>query len=388
MSRIEGKRVLFVHYNIHSKERWGRIFPLAKAAAQCGYNVTLITTSAKKGVTYNSETIDNVKVISFKDIIPSLFFKKGFALVSLITRIFYVAFHEYDFVYSDCGECLNTGWVCKIAQWKGAVYMSEWGDLLGRGGFYDAKPVWFKFFYGRYYLWAELYFRKSADYTIVLSSMMKEHAMKRGIAEDKILIVPGGAISDIISYVYRPKSQLGISEDMLTLGYIGIDNGELQDLKPLIEALHDDRLKQKCKLVLFGKKIDEKYIENFQLRDVVIEKGWIDYYKDPSPLQCIDVFVLIKSQNLSLSAMGWPNKLGDYMAVGRPVLITPYGDITSFIEKNPKGFFLCEANANNIVNTLLSILDNKYDLKQMGLNNREAAVEQISWVARVKQFLP
>jgi glycosyltransferase involved in cell wall biosynthesis len=387
MNNLKPKRILFVHYSIYSQKRWGRIFPLAKGAAKCGYNVTLLTTSPKKGVIYNTKFLDNVKIIMFRDIIPKFFLKKGFVFISFITRCFYVLLHNYDYVFSDCGECINTGWICKIAQWKGAIYISEWGDLLGKGGYYDYKPKWFKVIYGRYFLWAELYFRKSANYTVVLSSMMKQHAINKGISKEKIIIVPGGAVSDIITHAYSDKSQLEIPENIITLGYIGIDNGELQDLRPLIQALHDPLLEGRFKLIVFGKKINKKYIEELNLSDIILEKGWIDYYKDPSPLQCVDIYVLMKSDNIYLSSLGWPNKLGDYMAIGRPVLITPYGDVSQFIKENPDGFITIDTEPRNITNCLYSILNNKYNLKQMGLYNRKVAIEKISWEARIKLLM-
>ena len=381
------KKILFIHYNVYHQERWGRTFPLAKAAVQCGYEVTLLTTSSHKGLGVKKEIVDGVEIIICKDIIPMTLLKRGFGFLSFLSRIIHTLTKNYDYVYSDCGETLNAGWPSKIIQWKGGIYISEWGDLLGKGGFYDNKPRLFKIFYGWYFLWAELYFRKSANYVVVLSSMMKQHAISRGIDESKIILVPGGAICDVISFGYMPKSILGLSEDIITLGYIGIDNGEIKDLLPLISVLKKERFKGKFKLIVFGHKLSPALLDKYDLRDIIVEKGWINFYEDYSSLQCVDVFVLLKSNNVARSSMGWPNKLGDYMAIGRPVLLNLYGDVATFVSENPSGFIPVELNEENICQKLNDILMSGYDLKKMGEVNRKLAENVISWHARMKNLL-
>ncbi len=381
------QKILFIHYSRYQKERWGRTFPLAKAAAKCGYDVTLLTSNPQKGISYTKSIQDKVKIISYKDIIPQFLLLKGFGLCSFFARIIHVLFHKYDYVYIDCGECPNAGWPGKIAQWKGAILLSEWGDLLGKGGFYDKKSRFFKFFYGWYYLWAEIYFRKTANYTIVLSSFMKEHALKMGVNDKQIITVPGGAITDVISYGYKSKKLLNINEHIITLGYIGIDDGEIKDLEPIINVLNKEPFKNRFKLVTFGKKLSKETLDLYNLNDIIIECGWINFYNNYNMVQCIDIFVLIKSKNTQRSAMGWPNKLGDYMAIGRPVLLNLYGDITEFVSLHPKGFITLDLNENNIEEQFSNILNNKFSFTQMGKINRDIAETEISWDARVKKMM-
>lgn len=381
------EKILFVHYNIFKKRRWGRTFPLAKGAKQCGLDVTLLTINQKKGIGSSTQMLDGVKVIQHKDILPTIFINKGFGIFSILCRIFHVLTHRYEYVYIDCGEGINTGWIGKIAQWRGSVLISEWGDLLGKGGYYDNKPLYFKILYGWYYLWSERYFRKSADYTVVLSSMMKEHALKCGIEQEKIKIIGGGAITDVITYDYKPKKLIGVSEDTIVLGYIGIDTGELKDLIPLLNALKRDEFRNKFKLLTFGETLSHEIIERYELNDILINAGWIDFYNDYSLAQCADIFVLMKSQNIGLSSMGWPNKLGDYMAIGRPVLLNLYGDVESFSKEYPKGFITVQLSEDSICDQLRKIQNNMYDLKMMGLANREVAEKVISWKSRMNTLL-
>ena len=101
------KKILFIHYNVYHQERWGRTFPLAKAAVQCGYEVTLLTTSSHKGLGVKKEIVDGVEIIICKDIIPMTLLKRGFGFLSFLSRIIHTLTKHYDYVYSDCGETLN-----------------------------------------------------------------------------------------------------------------------------------------------------------------------------------------------------------------------------------------------------------------------------------------
>lgn len=148
-----------------------------------------------------------------------------------------------------------------------------------------------------------------------------------------------------------------------------------------------ERFKGKFKLIVFGHKLSPALLDKYDLRDIIVEKGWINFYEDYSSLQCVDVFVLLKSNNVARSSMGWPNKLGDYMAIGRPVLLNLYGDVATFVSENPSGFIPVELNEENICQKLNDILMSGYDLKKMGEVNRKLAENVISWHARMKNLL-
>jgi glycosyltransferase involved in cell wall biosynthesis len=119
----------------------------------------------------------------------------------------------------------------------------------------------------------------------------------------------------------------------------------------------------------------------------LIECGWVNYYEDCHTLTYADIFLLIKSTNISRSSAGWPNKLGDYMALGRPVLLNLYGDIKEFVNKYPSGFIMISLDQSSISEQLDKIIENEYCLKEMGHKNRIVAEENISWDARVKKLV-
>ena len=103
------KKFLFLHYAFYKKQRWGRTFPLAKAAVKCGFEVTLLTIDTQKGCGYSVEILDGVRIIKCRDILPGFLLKKGIGFFVFLFRIIHCLFSTYDYVYTDCGEAIHTG---------------------------------------------------------------------------------------------------------------------------------------------------------------------------------------------------------------------------------------------------------------------------------------
>lgn len=381
------KKVLITTTYDFEGTRWGRNFPLARAFERNGYNVTMLVTERRKSLKlYTVKECEGVKVICFNAILSARTRQLPIALFTLSfwMRLIYAIFHKFDIVYSDCGETPCSGWPCLLNKWiYGSKYLSEYGDLLGRGGFYDMKPKTYKILFGIYYLWAITFFRKKADYTIVLSKVMGEYVVKEmGIPKEKVILVPGGSLPERIEYK-QPVKQPG---EPIYLGYIGVDDGEIKGILPVLRIINE-KFKNKFIIKLFGSKLSDRIIKANSITDVIEEKGWVDVINGQEEVRKVDIFVLMK-ERLTTAVMGWPNKLGDYLTYGRPVMISPYGDLIEFVKEHPNGFIVVNRNNDKDIEEKLSaILNSDYDLQAMGAVNRELAETLISWDARIEKLL-
>ncbi len=381
------KKVLIVSTFDFEGPRWGRNFPLARAFERNGYDVTMLVTERRKSLKlYTVKECEGVKVICFNAILPFSIRKlpTGLFTLSFWMRLIYAMFHKFDIVYSDCGETPCAGWPCLVNKWiYGSKYLSEYGDLLGKGGYYDMKSKTFKMLFGAYFLWAITYFRKKADYTIVLSKVMGEYVEKEmGIAKEKIVLVPGGSLPEKIEYKLPEKS----AGEPIYLGYIGVDDYEITGILPVLDAIRT-KYSDKFKVRLFGRKLSQATIDKYSLKDIIIECGWVDVIKGQDEVRKCDIFMLMR-ENLLIGAMGWPNKLGDYLSYGRPVMISPYGDLVEFVDKHSDGFIVVDRNNNkDIEEKLAAIVNSNIDLVQKGAYNRIVAEKEISWDARIAKLI-
>jgi glycosyltransferase involved in cell wall biosynthesis len=374
--------ILVSHYGIFEKGGWGRTFLQARALAKTGHKVVLITSSSKNIIFINKIRIDDVTIICFPDFLPKSITSKGFGIISIILKILYVTFKKFDLLLSDTGHRPSSGWPCIWNRflYKG-IYLSEWWDFFGEGGYYDKKNLLYKLILGRYEKKVEISNKKKADGVIVLSELMKKRAIECGIEERKIKIIHGGALIDILFPRYIKKNRL-INENYptITFGYIGMADGEIEDLYPFLEAISKTKYKPNILFNTYGSSISNKYIEQFNLKGIIQEKGWVNYFKNKELLDDVDIFILVMRNNL-INCSGWPNKFGDYLALGKPILITPYGDLISFINIYQPGIFEADYSEKSIEQAFANIFEhfNQNKLIEKGKKNREIAEKYLNW---------
>lgn len=373
-------KILFCHFGIKDKSGFGRTFMLAKGITALGHDLIFLTNQNDEfKFPYSVEIRDNVKIISFPDFLPKKILGLGFGGISILLKLLYVTNRKFDIVHSDNhrpSAALPCVWNRLLYKSK---YISEWWDNYGRGGQYDNKHWLFKMFLGWYEIRTEITNHLKADGVIVLSEETRKRAISNKIDDEKITVIHGGANVDYIPY-YESSNSRQADRPEIMFGYIGMSDSEFTDLEPFIKAFSKCSKRMNIIFQTFGKKISVANKNRYGLAKMC-ESGWVDYFTNADALSWVDVFVLIKENN-PINRAGWPNKLGDYLAAGRPVLLNPYGDLCWFSQKHPKGLILTEWNELDIENKINDIYNGKYDLNQMGKYNRRIAENEYSWMSQ------
>ena len=81
----------------------------------------------------------------------------------------------------------------------------------------------------------------------------------------------------------------------------------------------------------------------------------------------------------------WPNKIGDYMASGRPIVASEVGEIVPIMKTNNIGV-LVGNNINEIVTSTEWLLNNPKIADGMGSNARVLAETEYSWSSLAEQL--
>lgn len=372
-------KILYSHLGREGKDGWGRSFYMAKALANLGHDVTFLTTKDKFSlVRVEKKVYKKVKVLSFPEILPGKIKSKGFGTNSLFLKSYFAATNKFDLVIADCGH-RHPGLPCKMNRiFHKSIYITEWWDNFGKNGYYKNKPFLFKLLYGTIETKSEMWDKKGADGVVVLSTFMRDRAFQEGIKEVKI--IQGGALVQDLKFSPFTKGE----NKKLTFGYLGMGRGEEKHLDPFLRAV--SKFKNKLEFWSYGGYLKEDVIKEYDLEGVIKEKGWIDYLKSSEDLRHIDIFVLMRIDD-NISRAGWPNKLGDYLALGRPVLIFPYGDLSEFIKRNNgEGFITTTFDQSSVKKRIEEILRDFYNLEEMGYANRKLARE-ISWERKAQEFI-
>ncbi len=379
-------KILFAHFGIFEKGGWGRTFPIAEGLAKLGCNVTIVTTNPHLSFFIKRKIINNVIVLIFPDIVPQKITSKGFGFISLFLKIIYIVFKKFDIVQSDEGHRPQSGIICRIhKKIHKSKYVAEWWDWFGKGGMYERKSKLFKTVLGRYEIKYEIKDKLFADGVVVLSDLLMQRALSLNI-KGKIIKLHGGADVHKIPFLENNnflKGKYGIDKNRVTFGYIDAMGHDIEEIKLLVDVVLKFKIESKVKILLFGgAKFFEENLSK-EIKEILINYGWINYSTDFEKLQCVDVFVLFKENSVANRA-GWPNCLGDYLACGRPILLNPVGEVIEFVNKYPKGFFVSTLSIESISKHVNFIIDHKSNLITKGRINREIAEQEISWDKKSK----
>jgi len=382
--------ILFSHYAIIDKQGFGRSFMLARELVSLGNQVTFLTTqpSGQFSFPYREENRDGVRLIVFSEIVPDFMRRTGFGFLSVLLKTIYLFFNNYDIYHADVGHRPSGGLPIIIKKcFIKIVYVSEWWDHFGKGGQFDNKKGIKKITHGYYDLLFEVCEKKIADGIICLSSGMFERAISLGLGAEKLIIITGGADTKAIKFFTSSskKEKHGIPKNSISFCFVGMNDGELNDILPFIKAIN--KLKNKNIEVTWfttGNRISSTLKKKHEIGSELIEFGWVDYNKYSEILSCADAFILLQRENIK-SYTRWPNKMGDYLAAARPILINPYGETETLVNTQKDFFLITKYDTDHIYETISNFVQKRNS--QINISIRSFAENEYSWQHKARQLI-
>lgn len=140
--------------------------------------------------------------------------------------------------------------------------------------------------------------------------------------------------------------------------YVGNISGEKDGLGDLIEAMAIVRKEIKnVKLILVGSSNEDDIIRlkikisGLDLDDIVIFTGSKNAEEIPQILADSDLLVLARPDNSQAKA-GFPTKLGEYLASGRPVVITTTGEIPRYLVDKESAYLAKPGDINDFASSV------------------------------------
>ncbi|QHI70284.1 glycosyltransferase family 4 protein [Tichowtungia aerotolerans] len=267
------------------------------------------------------------------------------------------------------------------------IWIADSCDHYGEGGFREFEYSPYRL-YGLYQLigWPfrklmdhlELFIRRRADAVTVISSYIRDRVIGQGIPAGKVHLIPGSA--DVESIHVQPKTdacqQQGLDPDLHYALFFGA--GQF-DVDFSLEAF--ERVQKKIpdsRFVVIGKKdpaVTRRATE-LGLQKKLIQTGWIEDGQLGGWLACADVCLLPMKDNAPNHAR-WPNKIGFYMAAGRPVVATDVNDIGPLIRQREIGRS-GPVDVQAFADQIIELFENPNACVEMGRRARETAEREFS----------
>ncbi|HEC93012.1 MAG TPA: glycosyltransferase WbuB [Candidatus Atribacteria bacterium] len=219
----------------------------------------------------------------------------------------------------------------------------------------------------------EILLYKSAD-KIIVNSPGFIPFIKKYIDEEKIVLIPNGVITKEFELdqevTYELKKRLKLDKKFVVLyaGNIGVAN----DIETIIEAARLLKSYDDIVFLLIGGGIKKNELqvkcEQEGLNNVMF-LGTIPKRDIPKYISVADVCVATL-KNIPLFKTTYPNKVFDYMAAGKPVILAIDGVIRKVVEDANAGIWVEPGNANQMKDAVLRYYHNRTLLDAHGKNGK------------------
>ena len=370
-------RILFLNHNIKGMGTYIRCFHFARHLVRFGHSVVILTSTPKYVLSPKKEIIDGVEVICHPDIMGKRIRNGGLGPIDTILRCLFLLGRKFDIVenFDHRPAVLYPALVSKYL--LGIPLVSEWTDLHGTDGSLGNRPKVVQSLISPYENFTERKSKKLPEKLVVISLGLKERAINLGIPESKIVYIPGG--SDLENIVSRPKEKVRRSIGLpLNKKIISYTAGTHYDWELFVGAINQvQKTRRDVILVTTGSIMSKRMMGSLYAPDRVIQLGFLAYEKYAAFLPAVDVFVFPFANN-SINRGRWPNKIGDYMAAGRPTVSNRTGDIIDLFENNNIGL-LASDDPEDFAAKTLELLANQKLSSEIGMRARQTAERQYDW---------
>ena len=243
----------------------------------------------------------------------------------------------------------------------------------------------FKKFYGNLKLYVEM---RLYDGIFCISNYLIDFYKKRGFNYRKLFLVPSTV--DTGRFRNNLNSPLPYDYIMYCGGLTVLKDG----VHILIESF--TKISEKypeINLVLIGKGdsieddiMFEDYVATLNMKGRIIFLGQLPRTDIPKYLTNAKILALARPQSI-VSDAGFPSKLTEYLATGKPVVVTSVGDIPVYLEDNKNAFLSKPDSVDAFADKLDYVLSNYEFAQQVGEKGKELTETIFNYNFQAKRII-
>ncbi len=230
--------------------------------------------------------------------------------------------------------------------------------------------------------------KTSADAVTVISSVLENRALDIGIPASQVKCIPSGCDGEGIRCEDKKscKRKLDWPEKDPLLCFVGL---ALWDLDIIADTVLEVRKSHpRTGLLLIGGGVEAEAIRSMSGKlqnELLVLPGQVPYSELSRYLGAADIHLLPLEDNLANQAR-IPNKLGDYLASGRPVITQNIGDTGDVVEQTSVGL-VAGRTCKTMAEAVSYLLENPSLQSEMGQHARHMAETERSWSTMAVKLL-
>lgn len=228
-----------------------------------------------------------------------------------------------------------------------------------------------------------------ASHILVNSPAYADYLQQKGVTADRISLIPNGAdptMFDPDDHGSEFRRNHGL-DDRFVVMYAGA-LGQANDIPTLLRAAARIKDSNLIRILLVGDGKERANLEHMadelQLTNVRF-LGALAKRDVPRALAGADACVAIL-QPIPMFTMTYPNKVFDYMAAGKPVILAIDGVIRDAVETAGAGVFVPPGDDHALAGAIVELASNHERCRAMGKAGRAAVEEQFDRRAHAADF--
>ncbi len=235
---------------------------------------------------------------------------------------------------------------------------------------------------------------RHADLIIVVSSVLREELLARGVEAERILVLPNG----VDTGRYHPgadggpvRRRLGI-EGRIVVGFIGTFGA--WHGAPVLARAASIVLKERpgCRVLFVGdgpeRARTEAIVRESGLGDRVLFTGLVPQDEGPAHLAAMDILAAPHVPNPDGTRFfGSPTKLFEYMAMGKSIVASRLEQIGEVLEDGRTGILVPPADDASLAHAIVRLIDSPDMRERLGAAARLRALERHTWGANAKALV-
>jgi len=230
--------------------------------------------------------------------------------------------------------------------------------------------------------WLEARMLARADGMFVVSELLKRHVIERGVAEDKIRVIPNGAdVSRFRPDVADPEVRKEFGEGTVIVGFVGsfARFHGIDHLRQAIEFLAPRQPGARFLMVGSGELRGEleEYCRTQGLSERVRFTGHVPPEGVPGLMAAADILLApYEAQDFFYLS---PIKIFEYMAAGRAILAARVGQVCEVIEDGVNGLLYDPSAPESFRDRLLQLVQDPDLRRRLGESARRTIEERYTW---------
>jgi glycosyltransferase involved in cell wall biosynthesis len=379
-------RILMLNHNLIGRGSFLRCWNFARELVTFGHQVEILTTSDRINRHWAIIEQEGVQIRMPPRLGKVGQHDGGYSPLDTLLRL-PMAMKDWDLIHAF-EHRPNVLVPALASRFRRTPLVTDWSDWWTRGGITTSRRR-FEWIDQLEATFLEEGTKKLADRITLVSRVLQERALSMGIKAESLVMVPSGC--DYHRIVPEDKRAcrlaLGLPPSVPVLCFSGFAFWDFQFLleafRRVLEAFTETHL------LVVGEDKDGE-IQTLARETLgprfrqVIFAGRFKAEELSRPLGAADIHLLPLPDNPANRAR-WPIKFGDYLASGRPLVLSDVGDTPIFLAAAQAGL-VTPPTPEGMADGILSILRQPELGVEMGIRARKLAETDLSWTVQTRKL--